>query len=114
MPHAFHREHYGLQRRILRHVGRLVEDLEGLQVLPVRVRRVRESPLREGVGSEQVAELVLDQRDRWAGGGDRDSEQGRREPDAQDRRPPATIQSSPDAFERTAAVNELRSIVSPV
>ena len=70
-PHAGDREperdlperhHQALRRRILRCVGRLVDDVRGLEVHPQRVRRVRQPAVRERVGGQEVAELVGDVR----------------------------------------------------
>ena len=60
MPENFsEREHEALSGRVFRCVGRLLEHMESLEVLPHRVRRIREPPVRERVRRKQVAELVV-------------------------------------------------------
>ena len=50
------------RRRVLRRVGRPVDDVRGLEVRPHRVRRVREPAVRERIRRQEVAEFVGDDR----------------------------------------------------
>jgi len=45
-----------------RHVRRLLEDVEGLEVGPERMGRIRQPAEGEGLGREEVSELVVDVR----------------------------------------------------
>ena len=61
-----------LRRRIHRHVGRLLNDVEALEVRPHRMRRVGHASVREGVGREQITELIIPARR----GNSKDGDQG--------------------------------------
>ncbi len=73
------REQHPLARRVLGLIRRLLDDVKGLEVLPQRVRRIRQPAVRERVGRQQVAELVMNHRQRHplpAQEGARDQRQG--------------------------------------
>src|ERR1051325_7802735 len=53
------REHESLNGRVLRCVRWLLNDVEALEMPPHRVRRICQPPMREGIGGEKVAELVM-------------------------------------------------------
>ena len=55
-----------LAGRVLRRVRRLMDHVERLKMFPVRMRRVRDAAVAERVGGEQVAELVVNRRQRPA------------------------------------------------
>ena len=48
-----------LARRVLGHVGGLLDDVHALEVLPEGMRRIRQPARREGVGLQQVAEFIV-------------------------------------------------------
>src|SRR5204862_200067 len=52
-----------LSRRKLRHVARLLGDMEGFKKNPQGVSWVCQSAVSEGVGREEVAKLIVDNRD---------------------------------------------------
>ena len=64
--HFSEREQQSLTGRIFRSVSRLLQNVECLEVLPHRVRRIREPAMRECVRREEVAELVVHLRQRHA------------------------------------------------
>ena len=54
--------HHALSRWVLRCVGWLKKDVEALEMLPHRVRPVRQPAARERVRGEEIAELVVGSR----------------------------------------------------
>jgi hypothetical protein len=58
-----------LSGRVLGSVGRLVDDMGGLEVLPQEMGRIRQAAGREGVPGQQIAEFVKNPRQRFAGPG---------------------------------------------
>ena len=60
------RERQALCRRVLRHVGGLLNDVKGLEVHPHGVGGFVDAAVGEGVGGEEVAGLVVDRRVRHA------------------------------------------------
>jgi hypothetical protein len=60
MPqHLPQRQNQPLSRLILRLIRRLLDHLKGLEELPQFVRRVSQARVRERVGGQEVAELVV-------------------------------------------------------
>jgi hypothetical protein len=91
------REEQTLRRRVLRGVGRLLENVERLEVNPHRVWRVRQASALEGVCREQVAELVVKPGNGNADGGDRGGQREAHESDENDRQFPLPTQMAPHA-----------------
>ena len=68
-----------LCRSVHRHIGRLLNDMEALEVLPHGMRRVGHASVREGVGREQIAEFIIPARH----GNSKDRDQGKAKGDHQ-------------------------------
>src|SRR5262249_7515391 len=53
------REHESLGGRVLRHIGRLLNDMKALKMYPHRMGRIAQPAVSERICCEQVAKLVV-------------------------------------------------------
>ncbi len=72
---------------ILRGVSRGMQDVEGLEVFPHGMRRLTHPPVGKRVGGKQIAELVVNVRQRWTDLGEGHADRQRQAAD-QDEGPP--------------------------
>jgi hypothetical protein len=86
---------------ISRHVGRADQDVKCLEEIRHRGRRIREPPVRERVGCEQIAELVVDvgegdrgprQEGEAKGEGEQSTGEGKSRPRRDERASPGLVQ----------------------
>ena len=99
MPEPFAgRQHQSLRRRVHRHVGRLLDDVEALEVHPHGMWRIGHAPVREGVGGKQITEFIIPARGGNAKHGNQgDAKGNHQQPDHNDgqhlapRQPPKAV-----------------------
>ena len=93
-------EHQSLAGWVHRHIGWLLNDVETFEVDPHRVYGIRETAVRESVGREQIAELVVPGRLRHA------PQRNQRDADGERVSPTATTAR---VFRRARRENQLRA-----